>query len=115
MNHLQVSVRTKNVTENELAKALVGYILHEHMSDDVIDYLRKSDDHGHEHEPIPERYMKAIVKRMQTLFTQLRLRLDSNLMKWFTSLGKSSRWGKKKTRMIGHLSDDEMDELRRLI
>ncbi len=112
---MQVNVRTKNVTENELAKALVGYILHEHMSDDVIDYLRKSDDHKNEHEPIPERYMKAIVKRMQTLFTQLRVRLDNNLMKWFTSLGESKRWGKKKTRMIGHLSDDEIDELRRLI
>jgi hypothetical protein len=112
---LQVKVRTQNVTDNELAKALVGYIIHEHISDDVVDYLRKSDDHDHEHEPIPERYMKAIVNRVQASFDHLRLRLYDNLSKWFTSLGKAKGWPKKKVRMTGVITDEEMDELRRLI
>ena len=115
---MQVRVRTQNVTPNELAKALSGYIIEEHIGDDVIDYLQKSDGHDHEHEPIPERYMKSIVRRMNETFDHLRVRLDQNLDKWFQMIGqqKGRHWRRTRNpRMPYVLTDEEIDELRSLI
>ncbi len=115
---MQVKVKTQNVNPDELAKALSGYIIHEHISDDVIDYLRKSDGHDHEHEPIPERYMKTIIRRMNEAFERLRKRLGINLDKWFEMVGgqKKGIWRRTREKRIPYaLSDDEIDELRRLI
>lgn len=114
---MQIRVRTQNVTQAELAKALTGYIVQEGLAHEVAQSLQKSDHHGDE--PIPERYMRTIVRRMQQEFKRLRLRLDGNVDKWFARLAKEPKhraWQRTKNPKLPYMvSDEERDNLRLLI
>ena len=113
---MRLTVKTKNVTPADVTEALSRYILHEHLRDDMVAILQKADDHHEGNEPIPERYMKTIVKRLNKFFLKLRVTLDDNVRKWFEAHAKPKRWWQQKgVRVPGDLTDDEVDELRRLI
>lgn len=113
---MQIRVKTQNVSPNEVAKALTGYILQEGLGDEVARSLNKSQhDHG---EPIPEKYMRVIVRKMEREFRKLLVILDQNLDSWFALQARVPRkkfLRKAEDNHPHNLSDAQLDELRRLI
>lgn len=113
---MQIRVKTQNVTQSELAKALTGYILQEGLGDEVSRSLRKSHhDHG---EPIPEKYMKTIVRKMEQEFRKLLMVLDRNLDTWFAMQARVPRktfLRKAEDNHPHNITEVQIDELRRLI
>lgn len=113
---MQIRVRTQNVTQSELAKALTGYILQEGIADDVMISLHKSNhNHG---EPIPEKYMKTIVRKMELEFRKLLMVLDRNLDSWFAmqaNVPRKTFLRKAEDNHPHNLTEAQIDELRRLI
>jgi len=113
---MQIRVHTQNVSQWELAKALTGYILQEGIGDEIEHSLHKS--HDHEHEPIPERYMRTLVQKMQEEFRNLLQTLDRNIDAWFAMTAQMPRRAflrKSKGKHPSNISDAEIEALRRLI
>lgn len=113
---MQIRVRKKNINEQELAKALAGYIQQENIVDSILERLIKSDDHEHK-DPIPEKYIRYIGERIKKEFRSLMSTLTHNLDRWFSfvSMKPSGLFGWRKKAKLPQLSDEEMNELRQLI
>lgn len=85
---MQVRVKRQNVDQDELAKALSGYIEQEGISDIILTRLQKSHDHQ---DIIPEKYIRTIRRRMNGDYRSLMATLDRNIEKWFGYMGKRKR------------------------
>ncbi|KIL42061.1 hypothetical protein SD70_02430 [Gordoniibacillus kamchatkensis] len=111
---MQVRIKRKNVGDRELAKALTGLIRGEGIEMDVIDRLSK-----HEHqEPIPEMYIRTIVERLNRSVRAILASLQDNVSLWFAAqanVPKRTFLRKADDPRPPFLTDEQIDELRRLI
>lgn len=115
---MRVRVERQNITQDELTKALVGYIDQEGIASDVLARLQKKESHDQKDE-IPELYLRTIIQRFEREFKSLMLVLSANIDAWFAQSAKMPRRaflrkdkGKDKPPI---LSNVQMDELRLLI
>ncbi|UOF90798.1 hypothetical protein LSG31_00500 [Fodinisporobacter ferrooxydans] len=113
---MQVVLKRKNINNIELAKALIGVMNSEGIAHEVLENLKKSEDHNHD-EPIPEKYIRSIVSKMNEEFNSLLMTLFRNIDKWFAYV---SRKGKSFLRKAENeppplLSQEQIDELKMLI
>lgn len=111
---LQVRIKRHNVNDRELAKALTGLIHREGIEKDVIDRLTK-----HEHqEPIPEAYIQTIVDRINRSVRSILATLQDNVSLWLAQQAKVPKrtfLRKADEPKPPYLTDEQIDELRRLI
>lgn len=108
---MQVKVTKKNVNQEELTKALSGYILNEHLEDEVITLLKNKDRHK---EIIPEKYIRSISRKLNVEFKSLRILLNRNVDKWLNSTTKGKFWLRPK-KDFPILTQEQIDELKDII
>jgi len=112
---VQIRVKRQNINSSELTSALSGYIEHEGIESDVMTRLEKSIHHD---EPIPEKYIRVIVRKMNAEFQGLMLLLSRNMDAWFASVSRLPRktfLRKAEDSKPPVLTQVQIDELRTLI
>lgn len=110
---MRIRVQRRNISQQELATAISGIIDQEDVADLVMSKLQKSDaEHG---EIIPEKYVRTIADKMDETYRSLRLTMDQNVDKLLAFMFAPKKGFLKKADDGPLLTDEQIDELRRLI
>lgn len=109
---MRVKVTRQNITQDELIKALSGYIQTERIEDGIIQALQKTK-HVHDKEIIPEQYIRTINTKMDATLALLLATLYKNLDLWFKNASKPSFFSRKPK--IPVLNQKQTNELRDII
>lgn len=111
---MRLKVTRQNISDDELTKALAGYIEKEGIEREVFEGLQKHD-HGEE---IPEKYIRTITRKLELSFKSLRMILLRNIDSWFAAQSKVNRkrfLRKSDETPHPNLSQHQIDELKQLI
>jgi hypothetical protein len=115
---MKIQLTKKNISEDELARALAGIATEEGVSRQVhelLGNLRKSKRDGEEDE-IPERYMRYIADKFKSDFNALIRAVSDDVDKWIDNASKLRKsFLRKADDPTPLLSQEQMDELRALI
>lgn len=111
---MHLRVQRKNIHDNELVKALAGYIEIEGLEDNMLHHLSK---HEHE-EPIPERYLQTVFDKMNADFRSVLMTLLINIDTWLAAQANIPK--KSFLRKAGEpkppvLTEQQIEDLKRLI
>lgn len=118
---MKVQLTKKNISEQELSKALAGIAIQEgvsHEVHDLLDRLVKSEPE-HEEDKIPERYIRYIGDKLISDFNALIRSLSDNIDRWIDSQAETRKTFLKSLRKadgaIPFLTQEQLDELSALI
>lgn len=107
---MKVKVTRQNITQEELIKALAGYIQGERIEEGVIEALQKKE-HSHGKEIVPERYIRTINAKLNTTFLLLLSILYKNIDLWFKSVSKNGVFNKLKAPVLTQTQANELREI----
>lgn len=110
---MQMKITRQNIDDDELTAALSEYIHSEHLAGEVISRLKKKENPIHR-EIIPEKYIRAIARKMNLDFKTIRARLFSNIDRLLNADAETKAFlGRVKENPF--LNEGQIEELRTLI